>query len=183
MEQAKLHPLMRVAFDAARSAEKAGASVWDALASFAGTEERATHSAQGLKRAVQAQIEAYGSTLSEPDWSPNSNSTWRVYRRLIVQAREFGVPVVTADDDGAIVARSVADVRKDVQAAKDAAKPEDEAEGKGEGGGDGAEFDALPPDERITAALGFIRKAYGELPTLEARQAARTAVRELLDSM
>jgi hypothetical protein len=175
MTTTTLHPLMKLALNAARNAEKAGASTWDALATYASTEERATLVADGLKRAVDAQIEA-AAPLFEADWNPNSNSTFRIYRRLIVMAREHSVPVCIADDDGNMLARSVGEVRKDVKAAQEAAK---EADGEGKGGEEEGKgeasvlFDSLPADERIAAAIGFIRKAYGELPTLEAKAAAR----------
>lgn len=174
---ATLHPIMRVVFDAVQGAEKAGASVWDGLATYASTEERKALDKAGLKRAVQAQIEAAAPSMPA-DWTPNTNSTFRVYRKLIVDAREYGI-AVAVEQDGEVIARSVGDVRKDVQAAKDAAKPAEGGEGKGEGEGVAREFDALPPDERIAAALGFIRKAYSELPTLEAKAAARDAIRAL----
>lgn len=180
---ATLHPIMRVVFDAVQGAAKAGESVWDGLAMYAGTEERAALDHKGVKRAVQAQIEAASPSMPA-DWNPNTVSTFRIYRKLIVDAREFGIPV-TVEREGEHLARSVGDVRADVKAAKEGAKAaEGEAEGGDANGSSGSrEFDALPPDERITAALGFVRKAYGELATLEAKAAAREAVAALLAEM
>jgi hypothetical protein len=175
---ATLHPIMRVVLDAVRGAEKAGASVWDGLATYASTEERKALDHKGLRRAVQSQIEA-AAPLYDADWNPNTVSTFRVYRKLITDAREYGI-AVALEADGEVVARSVGDVRADVKAAREAAKGAEAGEADDANGSSGSrEFDALPPDERITAALSFIRKAYAELPTLEAKAAARDAVRAL----
>lgn len=176
---ATLDPLMRVVFEAVQGAERAGASVWDGLAVYSAASCGGLDS-EGLKRAVQAQIEA-AAPMMPADWTPNTNSTFRVYRKLIVDARKYGVDVTIVDEDGVHLARSVAEVREAVKSAKaDEKAAEGGGEAEGAKGEDAARlFDALPPDERITAAIGFIRTAYGELATLEAKAAARDAIRAL----
>lgn len=176
---ATLHPLMRVAFDATVAADKAGASLWDSLATYAETDERKALDPKGIKRAIQAQIEAAAPSMPA-DWNPNTVSTFRVYRKLVQDAREFGVSV-TVNIDGEVHARSVGDVRADVKAAKEAAKPADEgAAGEGEGKGEYAQIDSLPPEQGIDVACSYILNAYLKLGTLEAKAEAREKVAALL---
>lgn len=172
-----LHPLMRVAFDATVAADKAGASLWDSLATYAETEERKTLDPKGIKRAIQAQIEAAAPSMPA-DWNPNTVSTFRVYRKLVQDAREYGVGV-TVNIDGEVHARSVGDVRADVKAAKEAAKPADEG-AAGEGEGEYAQIDSLPPEQGIDVACSYILNAYLKLGTLEAKAEAREKVAALL---
>lgn len=179
MAVAKVDALFRVALESAINATKAGASTWDALAVWASTDERASLEGDGLKRAVQAQVDAYlEETKAEID--QNSLSTWRVYRRLIVQAREHGVPVAVKDED-AYVARSVGDVRKDVKAALKAAEGEASggagAEATGRGG-EFADFDSLPDDKKMQALVSVMDATLARMDA-----AARGAALAVVDAM
>lgn len=178
MAVAKVDALFRVALESAINADKAGASVWDALAVWASTEERAGLAGEGLKNAIKSQVDAYLEE-SKVEFDQNKLSTWRVYRKLIVDARTHSVPV-TLVDEGAHMARSVGDVRKDVKAAKQAAEPEGDggdAEATGRGG-EFADFDSLPDDKKVAALVSVMDATLARMGGPE-----RAAALVLVDAM
>jgi hypothetical protein len=179
MASAALHPLMKQTLDTAKGAIKVEASLWDSFAMWAGTDERTGLDEKGLMKAVQAQIELYGASTKH-EFDPNACSTYRIYRRLLGTARKFGVGVVIAEEeDGRTLykARSVGDVRKDVQdKRKEVADAEKEANGEASDGAtevetNGKKFDELPPLEQVMAAAMLIRSAFAKLQGDDAEKA------------
>jgi hypothetical protein len=164
-----MHSLIRVALDSVIVNNKAGASVWDALATYGA--ENAALGKEGLTEAIKAEVAAYCEACPVPDFNPNTNSTWRVYRKLIADAVGYSVALLTPEGD----TRSVADVRKDVKAAKGPSEPDAEGEGGGEGGegvaAPGTDWDKLSPAEKIEAACALIVAEFGKLEAAQFEEA------------